>query len=242
MRRHGIAYKSSDILDLLNDSTLSPGIEIIGLNFKLRSTSEEVGAAISSDEYLIIEQVLFFTESIDFDFRTVDTIIPAKVYLEGEGRYGRSVLKLTELRRIPKSDFEYRDESFHFAFFSSDELKVLAAISNKIIFSGSKLTFGLLTDGVDAFVGDRTGFDPDSAIFTLKAESDLRECFTEIPDRIDITEPLEGTMSISFEGQPCPPVWIPTSILTSLTSTINCAAFKKAVEAWKEAVKRSQGS
>ena len=252
MKKIGVTYLSEEILDLINPELFIPpdGYELIGLNFVVRekenwtSRYEEGGPILMANNSLKIKQV-YFNPSLPA-FKFVD--IPEPNNPEVKKMYTSDSLVATSLTeehpplgrqaKNIEGELQYISDvsvDFHFAFFTKFELYFLSVLGKEITFSGSKMTFGLMTDKITSRIPE--DINPMLPVFTLKAESSLEKLLPIGIDHLDsfhintkaiptinedtishsATLSTDNTMPGVIHGEPCPTAWFPSEVLSMYT-------------------------
>ena len=258
MNTLGIAYNSERISLVLKEETNSYG-NLIGLNFKIRDYLVRKGIKrdkaspygfriVPPDNSFIVEKVFLKEIEPPFYYKFFFIEIPEQelpvqsIYHQDPEADERLPLVPANVGVNPKhtaGDLQYHTSvaydtgiRFDFAFFSREELLTLALLGDEIIFSGSKITFGRLTQHLYRLTKDE--FDPTKSVFTLKADSNLKKYLdfrgysTNISELDEISTRV--CVSGSFFGQPCPPVWIPD---IALKGDLTLDEFFALGRAWK---------
>lgn len=185
-------------------SSLSiPRKELVGFSFRLNNSDE------STD--LIIGQVYF--DPADYSLSEVAVEGTNQTIHAFQGVGADDQFDIIETGQLNFNNFEFLlGQGLNFVFFSKDELEPLIKMSDKLIVSGCQIQFGKAVYDPPPSMDD-SSYNPNKLYFTLKVEVDLNS------DNQLRGREANFPSTIMTVGQPCPPRWVPTSLIASILGT-----------------------
>lgn len=176
---------------------------LLGFNFRKNEDPD--------NKNLTISKVYFNPNDNSFREELVDGLAQTRYAFAGIG--ADEEIEMAETDQLHFDNFQFKT-GIRLVFFGKDELIPLLQLSDQLLISGCQIQYGLADyDPPSGDPSDR--IDPERFYFTLKIEARIHS-----PNQRSRGPESNDLIPTAVVGQPCPPKWVPSSMLAALTAQI----------------------
>lgn len=196
-RRFGYAAYQVEGLSSVTDT-------LLGFNFRKNADPE--------NKDLYISKVYFNPNNKTFREEFFDGLGQTRYAFAGTGADDQ--IELSETDQLHFDNFQFKT-GIRLVFFGKDELIPLLQLSDQLLISGCQIQYGLADyDPPSGDPADR--IDPERFYFTLKIEARIHS-----PNQRSRSTESNDLIPTAVVGQPCPPKWVPSSLLLGLSNVLS---------------------